>query len=70
MSAHLCAAIPNFRVMEIDIEDVPWKDDLVSKPPVIEAGELLIPTGPGWGVEINEDVVRAHPPARPVKWTK
>lgn len=23
MSAHLCAAIPNFRVMEIDIEDVP-----------------------------------------------
>jgi L-alanine-DL-glutamate epimerase-like enolase superfamily enzyme len=70
MSAHLCAAIPNFRVMEIDIEDVPWKDDLVSKPPVIEAGELLIPTGPGWGVEINEDVIRAHPPARPVKWTK
>ena len=30
MSAHLCAAIPNFRVMEIDIEDVPWKDDLVT----------------------------------------
>jgi hypothetical protein len=26
----------------------------------------LIPTGPGWGVEINEDVIRAHPPARPV----
>ena len=70
MSAHLCAAIPNFRVMEIDIEDVPWKDDLVTKPPVIEAGELLIPTGPGWGAEVNEDVIRAHPPARPVKWTR
>jgi hypothetical protein len=50
--------------MEIDIEDVPWKDDLVSKPPVIEAGELLIPITPGWGVEINENVIRAHPPAR------
>jgi galactonate dehydratase len=37
---------------------------------VIEAGELLLPTGPGWGVEINEDAIRAHPPARPVKWTK
>jgi L-alanine-DL-glutamate epimerase-like enolase superfamily enzyme len=47
MSAHLCAAIPNFRVMEIDIEDVLRKDDLVSQPPVIEADELLIPTGPG-----------------------
>jgi L-alanine-DL-glutamate epimerase-like enolase superfamily enzyme len=68
MSAHLCAAIPNFRVMETDIEDVPWKDDLVTHPPVIEAGELLIPTGAGWGAEVNEDVVRAHPPLRPVKW--
>jgi hypothetical protein len=31
---------------------------------------LLLPTGPGWGVEINEEVIRAHPPARPVKWTR
>ncbi|MEM7239243.1 MAG: mandelate racemase/muconate lactonizing enzyme family protein, partial [Pseudomonadota bacterium] len=30
MSAHFCAAIPNFRIMEIDIDDVPWKDDVVS----------------------------------------
>ena len=68
MSAHLCAAIPNFRVMEIDIEDVPWKDDLVTPVPVIENGELLLPTGAGWGAEVNEDVIRAHPPLRPVKW--
>jgi galactonate dehydratase len=67
MSAHLCAAIPNFRVVEIDIEDVPWKDDVVSTPPVIEAGESLIPTGPGWGVEIDEDVIGANPPARLAK---
>jgi L-alanine-DL-glutamate epimerase-like enolase superfamily enzyme len=70
MSAHLCAAIPNFRVMEIDIEDVRWKDDLVTAPPRIEDGELLIPTGVGWGAEVNEDVIRAHPPRRPVKWTR
>ena len=55
MSAHMCAAIPNFRVMEIDIEDVPWKDELVTPVPVIENGELVLPTGPGWGVEVNED---------------
>jgi L-alanine-DL-glutamate epimerase-like enolase superfamily enzyme len=63
MSAHFCAAIPNFRVMEIDIDDVPWKDALLTVPPVIEHGELLLPTGPGWGAEVNEEVVRAHPPA-------
>jgi L-alanine-DL-glutamate epimerase-like enolase superfamily enzyme len=68
MSAHLCASIPNFRVMEIDIEDVPWKDDLVTVVPTIENGELLLPTGIGWGAEVNEDVIRAHPPSRPVKW--
>ena len=68
MSAHLCAAIPNFRVMEIDIEDVPRKDDLITPVPVIENGELLLPTGAGWGAEVNEEMIRAHPPLRPVKW--
>jgi hypothetical protein len=29
---------------------------------------LLIPTGIGWGAEVNEEVIRAHPPMRPVKW--
>ena len=65
MSAHLCAAMPNFRIMEIDIDDVPWKDDLVTHPPVIENGELIVPTRPGWGADINEEAVRAHPPKNP-----
>lgn len=62
MSAHMCAAVPNFRVMEIDIEDVPWKDSLMSVPPTIQNGQFLIPTGIGWGADVNEEVVRAHPP--------
>jgi L-alanine-DL-glutamate epimerase-like enolase superfamily enzyme len=66
MSAHLCAAIPNFRIMEIDIDDVPWKDDLVTYVPEIKDGHLLIPPGPGWGTELNEEAIRAHPPKRPL----
>ena len=31
MSAHFCAAVPNFRVMEIDPDDVPWKDDIFAE---------------------------------------
>jgi galactonate dehydratase len=62
MSAHLCAAIPNFRIMEIDIDDVPWKDDILTYAPEIEDGALKVPTGPGWGAELNEAVIRAHPP--------
>ena len=62
MSAHFCAAVPNFRIMEIDIDDVPWKDDLVTHPPEIVDGHLIVPDGPGWGCDIDEDAVRAHPP--------
>ena len=62
-SAHFCATIPNFRIMEIDIDDVPWKDDVVT-PPIIENGHLILSDAPGWGVEVNEDAIRAHPPRR------
>jgi L-alanine-DL-glutamate epimerase-like enolase superfamily enzyme len=62
MSAHFCAAIPNFRIMEIDVDDVPWKDDLVTEPPRIEKGELILPTKPGWGADIDEAAVRRHAP--------
>lgn len=62
ISAHFCAAIPNFRIMEIDVDDVPWRDELVTQPPVIESGQLSVPSGAGWGAEVNEEVVRAHPP--------
>jgi L-alanine-DL-glutamate epimerase-like enolase superfamily enzyme len=60
-SAHLCAVMPNVRIMEIDIDDVPWKGPLVTKPPVIRDGHLMMPTGPGWGADIDEAVLREHP---------
>ena len=62
MGAHLCAAVPNFRFMEFDVDEVPWMNDLVTHPPLIENGECLVPTGPGWGCDINEEAVLAHPP--------
>lgn len=52
--------LPNVRIMEIDIDDVPWKADLVSQPPTIEDGHFLLPTGPGWGADINEAVLAEH----------
>jgi L-alanine-DL-glutamate epimerase-like enolase superfamily enzyme len=60
--AHFCASVPNFRIMEIDIDAVPWRDEMVDRPPVIQDGAMLLPTGPGWGMEPNEAFIRAHPP--------
>ncbi|MDQ3810792.1 MAG: mandelate racemase/muconate lactonizing enzyme family protein [Chloroflexota bacterium] len=65
-SVHFCAVLPNVRIMEIDIDDVAWKKDLVTSPPVIEDGTLLLPKAPGWGADIVEDVLRAHPWTRPL----
>jgi galactonate dehydratase len=62
MSAHFAAVVPNLRIMEIDPDMVPWQDDLVTVTPQIRDGYLYLPTGPGWGTEINEAAVRAHPP--------
>ena len=62
ISAHLCAVVPNFRMMEADIDGVPWRDDYVTAVPAIENGEMVLPSGPGWGIDINEAAVRARPP--------
>jgi L-alanine-DL-glutamate epimerase-like enolase superfamily enzyme len=47
--------------MEIDIDDVLWKDELVTNQPQIVDGYMQVPTGPGWGTDLNEDALRAHP---------
>jgi L-alanine-DL-glutamate epimerase-like enolase superfamily enzyme len=65
MSAHFCAAIPNLRILEIDMDVAPWYDDLVTQAPMIESGELVVPSGPGWGTEVDEAAVRAHAPSYP-----
>lgn len=62
ISAHFCAAVPNLRVMETDVDSAAWRDELFSAPMAIQNGEMLVPTGPGWGVDVNEAGVRAHPP--------
>jgi L-alanine-DL-glutamate epimerase-like enolase superfamily enzyme len=62
ISAHFCASIPNFRIMEIDIDSCPWRDEFVTAVPQIENGEIMLPSAPGWGADVNEAAVRARPP--------
>ena len=50
IGAHFCAAIPNFAVMEIDIDSVPWRDELVTVSPRFEDGSYVVPDAPGWGL--------------------
>lgn len=65
--AHFCAAIPNFKVLEVDVDDVPWKDEIVTSVPELAEGVLELPRGPGWGVDVDEEALPRHPPLNDAK---
>lgn len=62
MGAHLCAAIPNFRILELDVDEVPWMPEFYTASPVVEQGEYVMPEAPGWGCDVVEAAVLARPP--------
>ena len=62
ISATFSAVVPNFRVMELDVDSAPWRDEFYTVVPTIENGEFILPNGPGWGIDINEQAVRARSP--------
>ena len=59
MAAAFCASVPNLHMLELDVDGVPWQNDFVTVPPVVENGHLAIPSGPGWGTAIDEDAAHA-----------
>jgi galactonate dehydratase len=62
MNAHFAAAVPNLRIMEHDVDRLPWDDELFTRAPTIEDGHIVVPQVPGWGTEPNEEALRARPP--------
>ena len=61
MNAHFCASIPNFKIMETDVDSVPWRDDITTELPDIREGYIYLPKKPGIGVELNEKEIARHP---------
>lgn len=61
ISMQLCALVPNLRIAEVDVDDVPWRDELFTHRPHISNGVLEVPTAPGWGTDVNEKVLADHP---------
>ncbi len=60
-ACHACASMRNFMVMEFHAMDVAWWGDLVvSEGPLIRDGHIELPAGRGLGVELDEEVARAH----------
>jgi L-alanine-DL-glutamate epimerase-like enolase superfamily enzyme len=61
-SAHACAAIRTFLVLEFHSQDVPWWDAVVAREhdPLIKNGYLTLSDQPGLGIELNDEVCRQH----------
>lgn len=62
MSAHFAAAVPNLRIVEIDIDRIENDHLIFTHAPEIKDGYLIMPDRPGWGTEPNEDFIRQNPP--------
>lgn len=54
ISMHFCSLLNNLKIAEIDVDDVPWRDDLFTSRPKIKNGKFIFNNEPGWGCELNQ----------------
>lgn len=60
--AHLNSAIPNFYLHEIfDDFNSDWTKQLLTHPVQVENGYITVSDRPGWGTELNLEIVKQHP---------
>jgi D-galactarolactone cycloisomerase len=67
-TVHLLAVLPDATwapitevpLLELDQIESRFRDELASRPITIREGDALVPTSPGLGIEIDEDVVRRY----------
>jgi galactonate dehydratase len=64
VSVHFAASTPNFAMLEYTPDDQSSRRDRVQEPIALKDGYLELPTAPGLGIELNEDVVEKYPARR------
>jgi L-alanine-DL-glutamate epimerase-like enolase superfamily enzyme len=58
---HLCAAIPNFLVLEQMERERPIRDAISTQPVRIVNGHFVLPSEPGLGTDIDIDRLADYP---------
>jgi galactonate dehydratase len=59
-TVQVCAGLRNFRLLELQWGEVPWRRDVLQPADEFVNGSIAVPSRPGFGVELNDRVVRAH----------
>ena len=57
---NMCASINNVRISESDPVQAPWREELFTVLPEVNNGMMKIPTGPGWGTDLREDMAKKY----------
>lgn len=61
ISLHLDTVVPNFLIQE-RLQAADWSESVITTPLEAQDGYLPLPSGPGWGIELDEEICRANPP--------
>ena len=64
VSMHLDAVIPNFLIQErLFLND--WRNNVITQPITVKDGFMELNDKPGWGIELDEELCKAHPAITP-----
>ncbi len=58
---HVSTCIPNFLITEYFVNLESFGEEIAIEPFKVEDGYIQIPTGPGLGIDLNEDALARHP---------
>jgi galactonate dehydratase len=59
-SVQACAGMKNVNYLELQYGEVDWRSDVLTPPERFTNGSIQIPDRPGFGVELNEAVIRSR----------
>ncbi|TFG71935.1 MAG: mandelate racemase/muconate lactonizing enzyme family protein [Anaerolineales bacterium] len=62
-SLHLDMSINNCHMQELFLNSLPYYQEVLTNPLIIEDGYGTPPAGPGWGTDLDDAVLAKYPPA-------
>jgi len=59
-TVQICAGMKNFRILELQWGEVSWRSELVIPSETFIRGSIEVASRPGFGIRLNDQLVRAH----------
>lgn len=59
-SAHICATLANFEILEVQWGEVPWRGEVLHPAEIVRSGTLGVSDRAGLGHSLNEKIVQNH----------